>query len=136
MPEYGFLYATYNDITKLFLMIPSSHNSFCHAQLSTKFMKAYHILTHQNNNIIIGQYDLCCKHPRSQCKTIHRWLYECYDNSYINKFIKENPDIKHDKWNDILDMENDYDDRSNFFKDYFDRLLNMGISNPTICHKL
>jgi hypothetical protein len=125
-PQFGFLYMTHNTVSKLFTYmaykypgkLPRSKFIYIHHQFNNK--------SNSNDKLKIGAG---CN---EKCITKHRWKYVSEDGA-ITEFIKDNPDIKYDKWEDIMDMEEDYDSHSDFFKDYFDRLLNMGIPNPTEC---
>jgi hypothetical protein len=136
--SYGFIYMTYGDVSKSLIQY------YMKGVFSSKLLKLKFYYNKKFDNYVdqfrLYNFPLVCQlfedciHKKN-CTTIHRWVYKSSDNA-IDKFIKNNPNIKYDRWKDIIDMENDYDTCYDFWNDYYDRLLNMGILDPNMCHEI
>jgi hypothetical protein len=128
-PQFGFLYLNSENM-KLFThmvyygTIKSPTSKFITSD-TYQFSPNFNF----GNQLTIRLYTGCCSNG---CTTHHIYIYASWNNA-IKKFITENPNIKHDTWEDLINIETDYDDCTSFHKDYYDRLLNMGIPNPNDC---
>jgi hypothetical protein len=54
-----------------------------------------------------------------------RFIIAYSDEKEFNKFKKENPELRYDTFNEILEIEKDYDNRTDFWRDFKDRVQNM-----------
>jgi hypothetical protein len=61
------------------------------------------------------------------CDTIggYPFLIIHSDEEEFNKFKKKNPELQHDTFDDILEIEKDYDNKEDFQSDFVSRIQNM-----------
>ena len=58
-------------------------------------------------------------------RLIFKFIITYSDEKEFNKFKKENPELLYDTFDDILEIEKDYDNIKDFASDFEDRIKNM-----------
>ena len=126
--QYGFLYISRWELLRLFHGNPNPGFVFPRF----KFLEnapLFYFPNNLNDQLFVQLYAGCRK---TSCTKIHQYMYVSLNNE-INKFIKENSNIKYHTFENIINMENDYYNKYDFVDDYHDLLSNMGITNKILC---
>jgi hypothetical protein len=130
--QYGYLYMTIKDTFSSFTK--TNQPGICFPDQPFVNLNSYTKLVLQGNYnteySFIELYDNCYHvlyDTHNKCNEIHRWRYQSRNNG-IAKFLKINPHIKYDSWEDIQTMRNEYNYDNDFIADYYDRLRNMGVN--------
>ena len=86
---------------------------------------SYYSLKENTSNPVIKFYSTSIYVTTLNGTAISQFMIVYSDEKEFNKFKKENPELQYDTFDNILEIEKDYDNEQDFRNDFKDRIKNM-----------
>jgi hypothetical protein len=124
----GFVYLSQNKFDQLGNVIYLGDSqcipSYIRFNNKTKFQKRTHYTQYSIRNFCTINIWYMNLYYRFKQK-IYQFIITYSDKKEFNKFKKENPELQYDTFDDILEIEKDYDNKEDFRSDFASRIQNM-----------